>query len=206
MIANLASVCACLSTVFLSHVTVCPWLIPECILINRITTQGKLCQTGTDSLDKKMLETDKCFLLDCGGEVFVWMGRQSSISERKISIFASEVRISSPSLPLPSENSHMKDRSLSCWGVSAWWEGKADQKGQWYNYLGKLMQRSWFNHCIAFDRTAWPNKLMLPIPDTFDINFGLWVTTISMSNSLTLHVIWIYVIYLWNSLVTRIYC
>lgn len=142
-VSNLAScVCACLSTVFLSHVTVCPWLIPECILINRITTQGKLCQTGTDSLDKKMLETDKCYLLDCGGEVFVWMGRQSSISERKISISASEVRISSPpSLPLPSENSHMKDRSLSCWGVSAWWEGKADQKGQWYNYLGKLIQR-----------------------------------------------------------------
>ncbi|XP_059429966.1 villin-1 isoform X2 [Corylus avellana] len=55
-----------------------------------ITTQGKLSQTGTDSLDKKMLETDKCYLLDCGGEVFVWMGRQSTISERKISISASE--------------------------------------------------------------------------------------------------------------------
>ncbi|GMY10606.1 villin-1 isoform X2 [Fagus crenata] len=55
-----------------------------------ITTQGKLCQTGTDSLNKKMLETDKCYMLDCGAEIFVWMGRQTSISERKISISATE--------------------------------------------------------------------------------------------------------------------
>ena len=65
-------------------------------LINRITTQGKLCQTGTDSLNKKMLETDKCYMLDCGAEIFVWMGRQTSISERKISISATEVRITFP--------------------------------------------------------------------------------------------------------------
>ncbi|KAG7949492.1 hypothetical protein I3843_13G065300 [Carya illinoinensis] len=60
------------------------------VKLSWITIQGKLCQTGTDSLHKKMLETDKCYLLDCGAEVFVWMGRHSSISERKISISAAE--------------------------------------------------------------------------------------------------------------------
>lgn len=60
--------------------------------------EGKLCQTGTHSLTKKMLEADKCYLLDCGTEIFVWMGRKSSVSERKISISAAEVRISSPLL------------------------------------------------------------------------------------------------------------
>ncbi|XP_030969070.1 villin-1 isoform X2 [Quercus lobata] len=55
-----------------------------------ITTQGKLCQTGTDSLNKKILETDKCYMLDCGTEIFVWMGRQTLISERKTSISATE--------------------------------------------------------------------------------------------------------------------
>ncbi|KAB1210699.1 Villin-1, partial [Morella rubra] len=55
-----------------------------------ITMEGKLCQTGTHSLTKKMLEADKCYLLDCGTEIFVWMGRKSSVSERKISISAAE--------------------------------------------------------------------------------------------------------------------
>ncbi|KAK2641213.1 hypothetical protein Ddye_022976 [Dipteronia dyeriana] len=55
-----------------------------------ITIQGKLSQMGTNSLDKDMLEKDKCYMLDCGNEVFVWMGRNTSITERRISISASE--------------------------------------------------------------------------------------------------------------------
>ncbi|TXG46477.1 hypothetical protein EZV62_028024 [Acer yangbiense] len=55
-----------------------------------ITLQGKLSQMGTNSLDKDMLEKDKCYMLDCGNEVFVWMGRNTSITERRTSISASE--------------------------------------------------------------------------------------------------------------------
>ncbi|KAJ7959797.1 Villin-1 [Quillaja saponaria] len=55
-----------------------------------ITTQGKLCQTGSNSLNKDMLETNKCYMLDCGAEIFVWMGRQTSITERKTSTSAIE--------------------------------------------------------------------------------------------------------------------
>lgn len=70
--------------------------------INRINLQGKLSQIGSDSLDKDMLEKNKCYMLDCGAEVFVWMGRNTLITERKTSISAVEVRIfssaSSPTL------------------------------------------------------------------------------------------------------------
>ncbi|KAK1589367.1 hypothetical protein Q3G72_033273 [Acer saccharum] len=55
-----------------------------------ITLQGKLSQMGSNSLDKDMLEKDKCYMLDCGNEVFVWMGRNTSLTERRTSISASE--------------------------------------------------------------------------------------------------------------------
>ncbi|XP_054792642.1 villin-1 isoform X2 [Prosopis cineraria] len=55
-----------------------------------INLQGKLCQTGNDALSKEMLETDKCYMLDCGTEIYVWMGRQTLLTERKTSISAAE--------------------------------------------------------------------------------------------------------------------
>ncbi|GAV89081.1 Gelsolin domain-containing protein/VHP domain-containing protein, partial [Cephalotus follicularis] len=55
-----------------------------------ITTQGKLCQSGTDSLNKEMLDTSKCYMLDCDTEIFVWMGRGTSLTERKTTISATE--------------------------------------------------------------------------------------------------------------------
>ncbi|KAH9701669.1 Villin-1 [Citrus sinensis] len=55
-----------------------------------INLQGKLCQIAANSLNKDMLEKDKCYMLDCVNEVFVWTGRNTSITERRISISASE--------------------------------------------------------------------------------------------------------------------
>ncbi|XP_059660858.1 villin-1 isoform X2 [Cornus florida] len=55
-----------------------------------ITTQGQLCQCGTNTLNKEMLDTNKCYLLDCDTELVVWMGRNTSIMERKTSISAVE--------------------------------------------------------------------------------------------------------------------
>ncbi|EEF36749.1 villin-1 [Ricinus communis] len=51
-----------------------------------ITTQGKLCPKEGNSLNKEMLDSNKCYMLDCGAETFVWMGRNTSITERKTSI------------------------------------------------------------------------------------------------------------------------
>ncbi|KAK6927086.1 Villin headpiece [Dillenia turbinata] len=56
----------------------------------KITIKGQLCETGTDTLNKEMLDTDKCYMLDTDSEIFVWMGKNTSISERKTSISAAE--------------------------------------------------------------------------------------------------------------------
>ncbi|KAK9159050.1 hypothetical protein Scep_005624 [Stephania cephalantha] len=55
-----------------------------------ITLQGKLSQIVTDTLRREVLDADKCYLLDCDTEIYVWMGRTTSLSERKISISTAE--------------------------------------------------------------------------------------------------------------------
>ncbi|XP_071724262.1 villin-1 [Rutidosis leptorrhynchoides] len=55
-----------------------------------ITLQGKLNETGSGLLNKEMLEINKCYMLDCGAEIFVWVGRYTSVTERKTSIAAVE--------------------------------------------------------------------------------------------------------------------
>ncbi|XP_012067717.1 villin-1 isoform X2 [Jatropha curcas] len=57
-----------------------------------ITLQGKLCPCEGNSLNKEMLDSNKCYMLDCGAESFVWRGRNTSVTERKTSISATEVR------------------------------------------------------------------------------------------------------------------
>ncbi|KAL9242282.1 hypothetical protein vseg_016299 [Gypsophila vaccaria] len=42
------------------------------------------------SLTRDLLNTSKCYLLDCGTEVFVWMGRTTSLVERKSASGAAE--------------------------------------------------------------------------------------------------------------------
>ncbi|KAK7305383.1 hypothetical protein VNO77_43288 [Canavalia gladiata] len=55
-----------------------------------INLQGKLCETGSNAFSKEMLETDKCYMLDCDGEIFVWMGRQTLLTERRTATKAIE--------------------------------------------------------------------------------------------------------------------
>uniref|UniRef100_A0A803PVE4 HP domain-containing protein n=1 Tax=Cannabis sativa TaxID=3483 RepID=A0A803PVE4_CANSA len=55
-----------------------------------ITYQGKLSQIESDSFAREVLEADKCYMLDCEAEIFVWMGRLTSVTERKTSISAAE--------------------------------------------------------------------------------------------------------------------
>ena len=44
-----------------------------------------------DELSKSLLENNKCYLLDCGSEVFVWVGRITQVEERKTAIQVAEV-------------------------------------------------------------------------------------------------------------------
>ncbi|CAI9099911.1 OLC1v1036806C1 [Oldenlandia corymbosa var. corymbosa] len=43
-----------------------------------------------EELSKSILENNKCYLLDCGSEVFVWVGRVTQVDERKAAIQAAE--------------------------------------------------------------------------------------------------------------------
>ncbi|KAL2340302.1 hypothetical protein Fmac_008242 [Flemingia macrophylla] len=45
--------------------------------------KGQAESVETDSLKRELLDTNKCYILDCGFEVFVWMGRNTSLDERK---------------------------------------------------------------------------------------------------------------------------
>ncbi|KAL6555396.1 Villin-3 [Orobanche gracilis] len=50
-------------------------------------------------LSKSILENNKCYLLDCGAEVFVWVGRVTQVDERKTAIRAVEDFLASHNRP-----------------------------------------------------------------------------------------------------------
>lgn len=53
--------------------------------------KGQAEPVEADSLTRELLDTNKCYILDCGLEVFVWMGRNSSLDKRKSASGAAEV-------------------------------------------------------------------------------------------------------------------
>ncbi|KAE8660280.1 Villin-4 [Hibiscus syriacus] len=52
--------------------------------------KGQAKPVEIDSLTRELLDTNKCYVLDCGFEVFVWMGRNTSLDERKSASGAAE--------------------------------------------------------------------------------------------------------------------
>ena len=42
-------------------------------------------------LSKSLLENNKCYLLDCGAEIFLWVGRVTQLEERKAATQTAEV-------------------------------------------------------------------------------------------------------------------
>ncbi|KAI7753927.1 hypothetical protein M8C21_033126 [Ambrosia artemisiifolia] len=52
--------------------------------------KGQAEPVAADSLTKELLDTNKCYLLDCGPEIYVWMGRSTSLDERKAASGAAE--------------------------------------------------------------------------------------------------------------------
>lgn len=49
-------------------------------------------------LSKALLENNKCYLIDCGAEVFVWVGRVTQVEDRKSASQAAEVETYHPFL------------------------------------------------------------------------------------------------------------
>ncbi|KAJ1384153.1 Villin/Gelsolin, partial [Sesbania bispinosa] len=50
-------------------------------------------------LSKSLLENNKCYLLDCGAEVFIWVGRVTQVEERKAACQAAEEFVASQNRP-----------------------------------------------------------------------------------------------------------
>ncbi|KAF3486079.1 hypothetical protein F2Q69_00057693 [Brassica cretica] len=61
--------------------------------------KGQANPVEGDSLKREMLDTSKCYILDCGLEVFVWMGRTTSLDDRKVASGATEEMIRSSERP-----------------------------------------------------------------------------------------------------------
>ncbi|XP_010928695.1 villin-3 isoform X2 [Elaeis guineensis] len=52
--------------------------------------KGQTVPVEADSLIRELLDTNKCYLLDCGAEIYMWMGRNTSLGERKSASAAAE--------------------------------------------------------------------------------------------------------------------
>ena len=53
--------------------------------------KGQTEAVEAETLEKELLDTNNCYILDCGLEVFVWKGRNTSIDQRKNACEAAEV-------------------------------------------------------------------------------------------------------------------
>lgn len=65
-------------------------IIKKISLYSRLEN-GKPEPAEIDSLKRELLETTKCYILDRGAEVYVWMGRNTSLDDRKSASGAAEV-------------------------------------------------------------------------------------------------------------------
>ncbi|GAB4838260.1 hypothetical protein Ancab_027789 [Ancistrocladus abbreviatus] len=65
--------------------------IPESLPVKLFCVKkGQAEPVEAVSFTRDLLETNKCYILDCGVEVFVWMGRNTSLDERKSASGAAE--------------------------------------------------------------------------------------------------------------------
>ena len=56
---------------------------------NNYSSHAELVEV--DLLTREFLETNKCYILDCEAKVFVWMGRNTPLDERKSASGAADV-------------------------------------------------------------------------------------------------------------------
>ncbi|KAK1384604.1 Villin-2 [Heracleum sosnowskyi] len=74
-------------------------VIPERTSPKLYSIVGGQVNVVAGELSKSLLESKKCFLLDCGAEVFVWIGRLTKLDDRKAAIKTAEDFIASQNRP-----------------------------------------------------------------------------------------------------------
>lgn len=56
--------------------------------------KGQTAPIDSEILTRELLDSTKCYLLDCGSEIYAWMGRETTLEERKRAGSAAEVTLS----------------------------------------------------------------------------------------------------------------
>ncbi|XP_057426774.1 villin-3-like isoform X1 [Lotus japonicus] len=73
--------------------------IPEAIPAQLYSIVDGEVKSIEGELSKSLLENNQCYLLDCGAEVFVWVGRVTQVEERKAACQAAEKYVASQNRP-----------------------------------------------------------------------------------------------------------
>lgn len=74
-------------------------IIPEATSAKLYSITDGQVKIVESELSKSLLENNKCYLLDCGAEVFVWIGRVTQVEERKAAIQVVEEFVASQNRP-----------------------------------------------------------------------------------------------------------
>ncbi|PIA48472.1 hypothetical protein AQUCO_01400812v1 [Aquilegia coerulea] len=90
------------------------------------------------ALSKAMLENNKFYLLDCGAEVFVWIGRVTQLEDRKAAIQAAEEFIANQNRPkstritriIQGYEPHSFKTNFESWPTGATTSGTEDGRGK----------------------------------------------------------------------------
>ncbi|KAK4767193.1 hypothetical protein SAY86_014943 [Trapa natans] len=72
--------------------------VPETTPAKLYSINGEL-KVVEGEISKNLLDNNKCFLLDCGDDIFVWVGRLTQVDERKAASQAAEEFLSSQNRP-----------------------------------------------------------------------------------------------------------
>ncbi|TQD92833.1 hypothetical protein C1H46_021542 [Malus baccata] len=100
-------------------------------------TDGEV-KTVEGELSKSLLENNKCYLLDCGSEVFVWVGRVTQVEDRKSASQAAEEFLASQNRPkstritrvIQGYETHSFKSNFDSWPLGSATSGTEDGRGK----------------------------------------------------------------------------
>ncbi|XP_023538892.1 villin-3-like isoform X2 [Cucurbita pepo subsp. pepo] len=113
-------------------------IIPEPALAKLHSIDGGEVKVVDGELSKSLLENNKCYLLDCGAEVFVWVGRVTQVEERKAAIQVAEEFIASQCRPkstrvtrvIQGYETHSFKSNFGSWPVGSVTTGAEEGRGK----------------------------------------------------------------------------
>ncbi|TYK25445.1 villin-3 [Cucumis melo var. makuwa] len=113
-------------------------IIPESAPAKLYSIDGGEVKVVDGELSKSLLENNKCYLLDCGAEIFVWVGRVTQVEERKAAIQVAEEFIASQNRPkatrvtrvIQGYETHSFKSNFESWPVGSVTTGAEEGRGK----------------------------------------------------------------------------